>query len=275
MIKKVFLILILFTCSVSADVPLDTLVVSTPDYESAEFKPELGTYEFIASWAGVPAATVYMTVDKEGLNYKLKTEVKTSKGIDLFYKLRYEASGVVSGVNLRPLTSEFKLNENSKTKSSKLIFKPDGSIESIYEQKGKDSTTYDFDPENLLLDPFSAAFLARSMDWEPGTERYFDTFNGRSRYLISFKSVGKETLKINGEERGVWVLKPRVRKLNTDKKSSKLKDAKIYVTADSKREIVKVKSEVFIGSVNTKIVSFTPVKESRVHAKNKTYFKFN
>ena len=56
-------------------------------------------------------------------------------------------------------------------------------------------------------------------------------------------------MKVNGVDTPVWEIKPHVTKLTASKQNGKLRDATIYVTADSKREILQLKSEVFIGNV--------------------------
>ena len=75
-------------------------------------------------------------------------------------------------------------------------------------------------------------------------------------------------MEVNGEMRDVWVIEPSVKKLNTSKQNNKLRSAKMYVTADKKREILEIDSEVFIGSVRTRLVGFTPHKQERSVAVN-------
>ncbi len=248
------------------EIELDKLIVSTPNYqpEFSEFKPELGTYEFTVSWAGIPAATVYFDVDKEGVNYKLSTRVKTSRAISLIYSLQYHAFGLLSGADFRPIQTTIDSMENSRHKVANISFESPDRVVSNFVDSKNGVIDYDFDPNNMMLEPFSAAFFARSLDWAPGTTRYFDTFNGKSRYLISFTSKEMIKMNVNGDERDVWVIQPKVKKISAISEYKKLREANIYVTADSKREILKISSQVFIGSVNTELKSFTPRDETGV-----------
>ena len=268
-ITSLFLILLLAVSTVNAEVQLEKLLVSTPNYygETRNFRPELGTYEYEVSWSGISAANVFLTVNKSGANYDISTKVKTYSGVDIFYKLRYEAAGKISGVDFSPIESTIHQQENSRVKSTSLKFTPEGRVRSSHQYKTK-IRTFDFNPNNPMLDPFSAAFLARSLDWEIGQTRYFDTFNGKSRYLISFSATDKIKMDVNGETRDVWVIEPSVKKLNTDKQKNKLRSAKMYVTADEKREILEIDSEVFVGSVKTRLVGFTPSKGQQSVAVN-------
>lgn len=268
-IINLLIILLLVAPAAYAEVQLEKLLVSTPNYygETHDFRPELGTYEYEVSWSGISAANVFLTVNKSGANYDVSTKVKTYSGVDIFYKLRYEAFGKISGVDFSPIESTIHQQENSRVKSTSLKFSPEGRVRSTHQYKSK-IRKFDFNPQNPMLDPFSAAFLARSLDWEIGQTRYFDTFNGKSRYLISFSATDKIKMDVNGEARDVWVIEPSVKKLNTSKQKNKLRSAKMYVTADEKREILEIDSEVFVGSVKTKLVSFTPHQQQTSVAVN-------
>jgi len=241
--------------------PQDVHVV-TPAYkpEFKDFEPSLGTYVYDVSWQGIPAAEVQLQVEEdEGKYYRITTFAKTYSGIDLFYKLRYRAEGLIASSNLLPLHTVIDHRENSKVKNIQITFK-DGDISSVRSQVGKATEVTKFHSDNLTLDPFSAAFLARSLEWKKGDIKEFDTFNGKTRYLISLTATDLIKLKVNGSERDVWVIVPTVKRLTGDlsKKSDKLREAKIYVTADKAREVLKIKSEVFVGSVTTQLESFTP-----------------
>jgi hypothetical protein len=244
------------------DIPPDMVRVSTPVYrpDSTHFIPPLGTYEYDVSWEGIPAAEASISVEQEGLYYRVTTTARTLRAIDLLYKLRFRAEGVISSVDYFPVKTVIDQTENSKVKSTLLVFHPDGEIEGGITQKGKEDQTFRFNPNNFTLDPVSAAFIARGLDWEVGASKQFDTFNGKTRYLITFTAVDKVTMKVSGVQRDVWVIVPKVQSLSDPegKTVKKLRDAKIYITADPAREILQIRSSVFIGSVVTQLNAFTP-----------------
>jgi len=243
-----------------ADIPANEVKITTPVYhaDTAAFKPPLGIYEYSVKWNGLGAARIWLNVDKIGMYYQVSTVVKTNSVVDILYKLRYVASGVLSSVDLLPVRSVMESKENSKEKKSEVIFLPNGDIKSTYWRKGRGTQEQNFDPGNFMLDPFSVAFMARSLSWKKGDSRQFDTYNGKSRYLITFTALGETKIEVNGKDRDVWVISPKVQKLTKKNPKKKLREAKIYITTDEKREILKIVSEVFIGSVTIKLVSFTP-----------------
>ncbi len=234
--------------------------VVTPVYRPNpfSFRPQLGTYTYEASWEGIPAAQMKIQVAQNGLYYSIVTSAQTYSGIDLLYKLRYRAEGIISSVDYQPLKTTIDHKENSRIKNVEINFSEDGLIYGKREQKGKDTTEFRFKTNNFTLDPFAAAFIARGVDWKLGETHEFDTFNGKSRYLIQLTAVDKTTIRVNGSEREVWVISPVVKNLTDMAKSNKLRQAKIYVTADREREVLKLTSSVFIGSVATKLISFEP-----------------
>ncbi len=261
-------IILALTCSnrVWADeyIAPDSIKVKTPVYrpEFADFDPALGSYTYTVSWQGIPAATVTVNVDQDEMYYHLNVNARTYSGIDIFYKLRYSAEGLVSSYDLSPIKTTIDHRENSRIKNISIQFYDDGRIEASRVTNKEQPKVLNFNPDNFTLDPFSAAFLARSLRWEKGQSRAFDTFNGKSRYLITLTCEDEISMKVNDLERKVWVITPKVENLSYPTSNNKLRSAEIYVTADKSREILQIVSKVFVGSVSTRMVSF---KESEKH----------
>lgn len=247
-----------------AEIPVGLIRVSTPVYRPnfSEFTPRFGTYSYSVGWQGIPAAdcTVSLERSSDG-NFLVSATARTYSFVDIFYKMRYRAEGLLSGIDLTPLKSVVEHRENSKVKMAEVTFHQDGTIESVRQTKGKPAETLSFKPDNFTLDPFAAAFIARALDWKVGETKQFDTFNGKTRYLISLTATELAKVKQDGVVRDAWVIVPQVRALSRPGVEKKLKSAKIYLSADSRREILKVVSSVFIGSVTAEMESFVPAVE--------------
>lgn len=254
---------------------VEALKVSTPVYVpvAGEFSPPFGTYTYEVSWQGIPAAEVSISLKESDGRYRIVTAARTNSAIDIFYKLRYRAEGLISADTLSPYKTFIDNRENSRQRLVQMTFHENGQIEAVRSQTGKDSVISRLNTGNFTLDPFSAAFLARSLPWETGMSREFDTFNGKTRYLITLTASEKVKMVVNGRTRDVWVVSPTVKNLNNPASNSKLREAKIYVTADQEREILQIVSKVFIGAVTTKLVSFSPeprVREELQMAQDQT-----
>jgi len=269
-LKPYFFVLILaffVPGSLLAEITPQNVEVSTPVYTpvEGEFEPALGTYNYVVSWQGIPAATATVEVEREDDLYRISASARTHRAIDIFYRLRYRAEGKITTDKLLPRETTIEQRENSRRRDTRVQFHPDGTIESVHQSAGGNPEIHKFDPKNFTLDPFSAAFLARSQSWELGETKSFDTYNGRSRYLIELTAKDKIVMDINGQKRDVWIISPHVTKLTEKEPSDKLREASIYVTADKSREVIQITSSVFVGSVTTRMTSFEPAPEPATH----------
>lgn len=239
--------------------------VSTPVYSvrASQFTPPLGEYTYSVSWQGIPAAEARVSIDRIGDAYQVTSEAKTAGGIDLFYELRYKAVGLVNKTTFRPIKSSMNHRENSKVKKTEIRFFRNGTIDTTRVNGNKDPVHSSFKSGNFTLDPFAAVFMARGVDWEEGKTYKFDTFNGKTRYLISMTATGKEMMEHNGVEREVWLIEPKVQNLSDPSSNTKLRKATIYLTTDKRREVLAVKSKVFIGNVTADLDSFDPYPVDR------------
>jgi hypothetical protein len=179
--------------------------VITPLYipKFKNFDPPLGTYRYKVSWQGIPAAYANISLKKKGEHYLLETTAKTNSAIGFFYKLEYKAGSKITTKGYNPVSSYFDLIENSKHQHSQLIFNKPGEIKSYYQKRDNEPVKLSFKTFNNTLDPFSAVFIARSLNWEVGQTRTFDTYNGKSRYVIKLTAKGKSEITVNGEKRKV------------------------------------------------------------------------
>lgn len=240
--------------------------VSTPYYKAPanSFKPKLGVYEYTVSWQGIPAASCTLTVREGDGRYLVEAAARTYSGIDLLYRLRYVAEGTLDASSFQPLSLVINHDENSRHKNIDMKFPLGAGDITAVRSKGPedpDKKVVSFKSDNMTLDPIGAAFLARSLPWEVGQTRDFDVFNGKSRYYISLSAIERTSITYQGETRKVIVISPRVRNLTTTKPRAKLREAKIYVTDDENREILKIVSSVFVGAVTTELDSFTPAAD--------------
>lgn len=236
----------------------DLVKISTPNYVSkaSNFRPKLGVSTYEAAWQGIPAAEMSVEVDTDGLHYFVNVSAKTYSAIDIFYRLRYQANGVLNAQDLLPIKSTFDQKENSRVKLTEITYLDSGEVRSYRRREDKEPEIMQFDPNNIMLDPFSAAFLSRSLDWTLGEIKKFDVFNGKSRYLITMTAVERTQLEVNGVLRNVLVISPTVDNLTSRKANKKLREARIYISDDANRDLLKIASSVFVGEVTATLTSF-------------------
>jgi len=239
--------------------------------QTEKYPVELETFEsakylYEISWQGIKVGSASFEVDAEGSEQNseaivqnknlvaIKAEAKSAKLIDVFYRLRHESESLVEKKTMQPVKFSTWQKENSKIKSAELNFGKDSRIQGTTEKDGKIEKENDFKSHNFTLDPISAAFFARSIPIEVGTKASFDVFNGKHRYLITFNVTAIEEIEIMGKLRKAFKAVPSVQKLTDTEGEKRLQAASIWISADETREILKLESKVFVGSVNATLV---------------------
>lgn len=254
--------MVFMQCSpVYADISPDAVEVTTPVYtpEPGTFDPRFGKYKYKVSWQGIPAGDLTLDLRQNQGDYRIQARARTNRFVDLFYKVRFNTEALVATDTLHPKNSVYKRKDN-RSEKTKIEFLPGGEISSVHVDRHGDIEKYLFKPNNFTLDPFSAVFLALSLDWKVGDTRRFDTFTGTNRYLIELTAIEKTSINVGGSNREVIVISPNVTDLTEEDSASgqdeKLREVKIYISTDTSREILRIDSDVFVGTVNTRIVSF-------------------
>ncbi len=225
-------------------------------------------YTYDVSWQGIPVGAASVEVMESGQDnsalqdlVKIKAEAQSTKLIDVFYKLRHESESTVKKSTFQPVKFQTWQKENAKIKTAQVEFLKGGVVNGIAEKDGKIERKNEFKTDNFILDPISAAFFARSIPIEVGTKASFDVFNGKHRYLITFDVVAQEDMKIMGVVRRAFKAVPTVNKLTDTEGEKRLTAASIWIAADETRDILKLESKVFVGSVNASLVKVESASE--------------
>ena len=239
---------------------------STPKYSTAidAFHPSLGTYRFSVKWGKVKAGKATIEVSRDQDFYKIQVKAKTQNTVNKFYKLRFQGESQLSANNLAPIKTKMYQRTNDRAKEVEITFHDEGEIESVrhkYEDKKKKKTEIrKLNTENFTLDPVSAVFIVRSLDWGKGVSRVFDVFDGKSRHLITITCAGKQKKDVLGETRETWVLVPTVKNITKGEDSSEVGAIKVYLSTDKAKEILIIEGDVLVGKIITRLESFTPLE---------------
>lgn len=249
---------------------LVSVPLSTPRYLPTfnEFDLREGTYTYTISWQGIPAAEASVSISAQspaggavvGSQILVVSTAKTNSPIDLFYKLRFRAETLMNRATFVPDVYSVQQRENSRKKDLRVSFGDDGNISAVRVQRDKKEVKrVRFISHNDTLDPVSAVFLARSQQWKVGEVRTFDVFNGKSRYLIHLTAVKRTEVETEGRSRSAIMIVPKIENLVNPGQAKKLREARIYLSDDRLREVLLIESEVFVGTVKTRLKGFTPL----------------
>lgn len=241
--------------------------ISTPKYSASidSFHPPLGTYRFSVKWGKLEAGKATIRVSRDHDFYNIHVKAKTQNTVNKFYKLRFRGETQLSVDNLAPFKTKMYQRTNNRAKETEITFHDDGVIESVrhkYKDKKKKKTEIrKLNTGNFTLDPVSAVFIVRSLDWREGVSRQFDVFDGKSRHLVTITCAGKQEKGVLGETRETWVLVPTIQNITKGEDSSEVGAIRIYLSTDKAKEILIVEGDVLVGKIITKLESFTPLED--------------
>jgi hypothetical protein len=185
--------------------------------------------------------------------YQVKVKARTSKVVDLFWKMRDTVVSVFEAETLEPYRYSFKQRENRRKVNTKASFDRESNKWLIHRQKGRRVKNYEFVSANTL-DPITAVYLARSLDFKVGDQFYFNVFGGKSRYRLTLDIVGRERIKLDAGVFDAFKVKPRIENITKSGYAGRVREATVWISADRRRMPLKIASEVFIGTIYLEMV---------------------
>jgi len=264
--SKVFallgLILGLFTLSVAeAGQAMVVKADAIPAYRPRYFPFETGEKAvYHATWNGmisVATAEVYTTptvVDGRKV-YQVRVEAKTSKVLDLIWRMRDTISSTFDAKVLMPSRFTFSQRENSRIIDTDARFDHAAKRWAVNRQQvGKRPNIYHFDSSNTL-DPITASYLARSTDFKVGDKLYFKVFGGKYQYLLELSVEAKEPVTMaSGKTIEAYRIVPQIENITKKGYANRLNEAAIWISADERRLPIKLSSKIVFGSVYLELV---------------------
>jgi hypothetical protein len=231
-----------------------------PVYQPKFFPFESGEKAvYRAHWNGVPVGTAEIQttpVTIEGKKfYQVRVEAKTSKALDLMWKMRDTISSTFDASALAPSRYVFNQRENSRVIDTVAKYNP-AMKKWVVErrQDGKKPRTYEFESQNTV-DPITAVYLARSADLKVGEKLLFNVFGGRYRYLLELAIERKEPVELeSGKVIDTFKIVPKITNLDKAGYANRMNEAAIWISADERRMPVKLTSKIFVGSVHMQLV---------------------
>lgn len=264
--SKVFallgLILGLLTLSVAeAGQAMAVKADAIPAYRPRYFPFETGEKAvYHATWNGmisVATAEVYTTptvIDGRKV-YQVRVEAKTSKVLDLIWRMRDTISSTFDAKVLMPSRFTFSQRENSRIIDTDARFDHEAKRWAVNRQQvGKRPNIYHFDSSNTL-DPITASYLARSTDFKVGDQLYFKVFGGKYQYLLELSVEAKEPVTMaSGKTIEAYRIVPQIENITKKGYANRLNEAAIWISADERRLPIKLSSKIVFGSVYLELV---------------------
>ena len=234
---------------------------TVPVYQPKFFPFEDGEKEvYQASWNGmISVATAEIVTTPAVIDgkrvYQVRVEAKTSKALDLIWRMRDTIRSTFDAKALTPSRFTFNQRENSRVIDTDARFDPASKQWSVNrQQEGKKPRVYRFDADNIL-DPITAVYLARSLDFKVGDKLYFKVFGGRYQYLLELFVEKREPVSLkSGKRVDAYRLVPRVQNLTKSGYADRFKEAAIWISADERRVPIKLSSKIAFGTVHLDLI---------------------
>lgn len=114
-----------------------------------------------------------------------------------------------------------------------------------------------------VFDPLSAFYFIRGLDMSIGSAIECPITDGKKSVIGRVRVVKRETIKVEAGTFDTWLIEPDLKHVGGVFKKSKNAKLHIWVTADSRRIPVKIKSKVVVGSFVGELVSLTSPKKAK------------
>ncbi|HLN86324.1 MAG TPA: DUF3108 domain-containing protein [Candidatus Limnocylindrales bacterium] len=242
---------------------------AVPVYQPRHYPFEAGEKEvYRASWNGifsVATAEIQATpavVDGRKV-YQVRVDAKTSRVLDMIWKMRDTITSTFDAKALAPSHFNFSQRENSRVIDTDAKYDHGTKRWAVNRQQvGKRAKIYQFDSDNTL-DPITAIYLARSTDFKVGDRLYFKLFGGRYRYLLELFIEKKEPVELeSGKVVEAYRVIPRIQNTTKNGYAGRLNDAVIWLSADHRRLPIKLSSKIVFGSVYLDLIEAKQVPQS-------------
>ena len=186
--------------------------------------------------------------------YLLQTTAFSAAVIDAFFKVRDVNYSWIDAENFYSLGYTQSVREGSYKRDEWLIFDYPRNLFYGELQKKEDPRVISGPLSMQVLDMLSSLYYVRAQKLEIGKDIVFDIINRERQYPLVVKVLGKETVKTAAGKFNCIVVEPQFRGEGIF--VSKGKSLKVWLTDDEYKMPVKMKTEVFIGSVSAELLEY-------------------
>lgn len=234
----------------------DTLTAPRPGYVPA-LRPLKATYEF--GWSGLTAAIADFDFAKvKGGQMRLIVRARTTGAARGMWRMDTDHVAYCDAVTLRPIRLEQREVYKDKSEIARVRFFPDY-LERWNESKPPGDTPPKWRKFKLgAFDLQTALLFIRSQRLEAGDVYRIVVYPGKGAYLAEIEVIGKESVKAGGRKYSAIKCQVRLQGINKElelEPHAKFKQAFAWLSDDRDRLLVKVKADIFVGSVWAELTS--------------------
>lgn len=187
---------------------------------------------------------------------QVSVRAETSRMIDLMWRYRMNAEGVVHLDPFRPGYLEVRESIKRGPKTLRVEFDGEGRVQTSRNKKGI-LREHRFEAPNTF-DLAAAVLLILNQDLAVGRRYAVDALAGNSRYLITVEVVGEETISAAGGEHAAFKLRLLSRDLTDPPDTEKHDHTDLWVSAARPRRLLQAVSDLWVGAVRGRLVRIEP-----------------
>lgn len=237
----------MFLLPVSVAWSLDTGKVFAP-----KEKMEYGIF-----WTVIHAgnATLEVAGLDQGRGYRFIAKAWTTSFVDVFYKVRDRIESHVDTRVSRALKYHKKQREGDYKRDFRVIFNWDEFMAYRYGEHGFKNKVAIWPG---TFDPLSILFYFRTRDMSLDYDFFCPVTDGKDTVIGRAWVTGRETVRTPAGKFDCFVVQPELKHVGGVFKKSPDAELLVWITADSRRIPVKVKSQVAVGHFSLELTRYTP-----------------
>lgn len=222
--------------------------------------PRAQKSSYLLGWSSLVAGEVEASFTKpEADTFQLELKARSIGVVRNLWKLDASHNALAKASTLRPISLKQVEIYSSKTVTTSLSFSDSG-VTSLRTQNPPDTpeaSKQKFQFRNLY-DLQTALLYFRSQRLQPGDRCSLVVFPANAPYLVTVHVIGRENIQIKTGKYKALKLELDLQKIDSQfhlERSKKFKRAFAWISDDSDRLLLRVKMEIFVGSVWSELQS--------------------
>lgn len=239
--------------------PLAALAPQTDKQMAVPWQGEQLKYGLYYSFVKVGTAYIKNRglVDVNGRPaYVIQTSAFSASVIDSVFKVRDINLSWLDAQNFYSLGYSQSLREGRYQRDEWVLFDYDTNTYRGEVVKKSGTRAFSGTLTTRVLDMLTSLYFVRGQDLENGKDVVFDILNREEQYPLVVKVIGRETVKTPAGKFKCVIVEPQFRGEGIF--VSKGKSLQVWLTDDERKLPVKMKTEVFIGSVSAELLEYRP-----------------
>ena len=186
--------------------------------------------------------------------YVIQTSAFSASVIDKVFKVRDINLSWLDTKNLYSLGYSQSLREGKYRRDEWVTFDYDTNTYTGEVTKKSGTRTFSGQLTHPVLDMLTSLYFVRGQTLQDGKDVVFDILNREEQYPLVVKVIKRETVKTPAGKFNCVVVEPQFRGEGIF--VSKGKSLQVWLTDDERKLPVKMKTEVFIGSVSAELLEY-------------------